>query len=69
METYTLPFVPPNVGTVHIAYFEDVSNAAAIKKRLIDAARTEGEEGERARAAVDFAFIDADLVRVYPASH
>jgi EKC/KEOPS complex subunit CGI121/TPRKB len=62
METYTLPFFPPNVGTVHIAYFEDVANAAAIKQRLIDAARTPGEEGERARAAVDFAFIDADLL-------
>ncbi|CAK9785508.1 hypothetical protein CC85DRAFT_276406 [Cutaneotrichosporon oleaginosum] len=62
METYTLPFIPPNVGTLHIAYFEDVTNAAAIKQRLVDAARTEGPDGERARADVDFAFIDADLL-------
>lgn len=62
METYTLPFVPPNMGTIHIASFESVTNAAAIRKRLVEAARMEGEEGEAARAAVDFAFVDADLV-------
>lgn len=64
METYTLPFFPPNIGTVHVAYFEDVINAATIRKRLVDAARTEGTEGDALRSAVDFAFVDAELVSV-----
>ncbi|GMK59890.1 hypothetical protein CspeluHIS016_0901070 [Cutaneotrichosporon spelunceum] len=62
METYTLPFAPPNLSTLQIAYFEDVTNAAAIKHRLVEAANTPGAAGEVARAAVDFAFIDADLL-------
>lgn len=62
METYTLPFFPPNIGTVHVAYFEDVTNAAAIRKRLVEAARMEGAEGDAARQAVDFAFVDAEMV-------
>ncbi|BEI86064.1 hypothetical protein CcaverHIS002_0603510 [Cutaneotrichosporon cavernicola] len=62
METYTLAFAPPNLSPLHIAYFEDVENSASIKRRLVSAATTPGADGELARAAVDFAFIDADLV-------
>ncbi|BEJ16902.1 hypothetical protein CspHIS471_0603030 [Cutaneotrichosporon sp. HIS471] len=62
METYTLPFAPPNLSPLHIAYFEDVENSSSIKRRLVSAATTPGPDGELARAAVDFAFIDADLL-------
>jgi hypothetical protein len=62
METYTLPHFPPSVNTVHIALFEDVSNAPAIRKRLIQAATTDGEEGDRLKAEVDFGFLDGRMV-------
>jgi hypothetical protein len=64
METYTLYHFPPSVNTVHIALFEDVSNAPAIRKRLIQAATTEGEEGDRLKAEVDFGFLEGRMVRV-----
>lgn len=64
METYTLSHFPPSVNTVHIALFEDVSNAPAIRKRLIQAATTDGEEGDRLKAEVDFGFLEGRMVRV-----
>jgi EKC/KEOPS complex subunit CGI121/TPRKB len=64
METYTLSQFPPNVGTVHVAYFENVTNAPEIRRRLVKAATTAGPEGAAARAAVDFGFVDAALVSV-----
>jgi hypothetical protein len=62
METYTLDNFPPNVGTVHVAYFENVTNAREIRHRLVAAATAEGPEGEAARAAIDFGFVEAGLV-------
>lgn len=62
METYHLAHFPPNIGTVHVAYFENVTNAPEIRSRLVKAATTEGPEGEAARAAIDFGFVDASLV-------
>lgn len=63
METYTLSHFPPNLRTLHVAYFENVTNAPDIRKRLVAAATTPGAEGDAARAAVDFGFIEAGLVR------
>lgn len=64
METYTLDYFPPNVGTIHIAYFENVTNAPEIRRRLVEAATASGAEGEAARSAVDFGFVEAGLVRL-----
>ncbi|TXT07514.1 hypothetical protein VHUM_03234 [Vanrija humicola] len=62
METYTLAHFPPNVRTLHVAYFENVANAPEIRRRLVQAATAPGAEGDAARAAVDFAFIEAGLL-------
>lgn len=47
---------------MHVAYFENVTNAPEIRRRLVAAATTAGPEGEAARAAIDFGFVDAGLV-------
>jgi len=47
---------------VYIALFRGVSNAAALKSRIIAASTAEGEFGEKEREAVNFSFIDARLV-------
>lgn len=62
METYTYDHLPPHLKTVHIALFSPVSNAAELRARIVQAASLAGDEGERARAAVDFAFVDARQV-------
>ncbi|KAL1411794.1 hypothetical protein Q8F55_002761 [Vanrija albida] len=62
METYTLPHLPPNLRVLHVAYFENVTNAPDIRRRLVAAATAPGAEGEAARTAVDFAFIEAGLL-------
>jgi EKC/KEOPS complex subunit CGI121/TPRKB len=62
METYTFPTFPSYATPVHIALFENVANASDIRKKLIEASTMEGQEGDKARAAVDFGFIDASLV-------
>ncbi|GLB33373.1 putative CGI121 TPRKB family protein [Lyophyllum shimeji] len=62
METFTFPQFSRERSTVHAALFTNVSNAGALRKRIIDAAGMEGEAGERERDAVNFAFIDARLI-------
>ncbi|KAF8960249.1 kinase binding protein CGI-121-domain-containing protein [Flammula alnicola] len=46
----------------HIALFRNVTNAGALKSRIIAAATAQGEFGETEREAVNFAFIDARLI-------
>jgi EKC/KEOPS complex subunit CGI121/TPRKB len=60
METYYYPQF--NHAVVYVALFENVSNSAAIRSRIIQAARILGVEGDAEREAVNFAFIDARLV-------
>ncbi|ORY20579.1 kinase binding protein CGI-121-domain-containing protein [Naematelia encephala] len=62
METYTLSAFPSTYSTIHIALFRNVTNAPEIRKRLIRASTLEGDLGDRARAEVDFGFIEASLV-------
>ncbi|KDN48042.1 hypothetical protein RSAG8_03058, partial [Rhizoctonia solani AG-8 WAC10335] len=52
-------FFPPELSRVHIALFTNVQNAAELRSRLIKASTMEGEEGEKEREAVNFAFVDA----------
>lgn len=62
METYTLTHLPPSYRRLSIAYFDNVENAAEIKKELVRSAQLEGPEGEEARRRMDFAFVEADVV-------
>jgi hypothetical protein len=59
MESYTLSHFPVEVRTVHIALFHNLTNAPEIRKRLIAAATAEGPDGDKARAEVDFGFVEA----------
>ncbi|KAG8705267.1 hypothetical protein FRC09_003068 [Ceratobasidium sp. 395] len=52
-------FFPTEFSRLHIALFTNVQNAPELRARLIKAATLEGEEGEREREAVNFAFVDA----------
>ena len=63
MESYVLPHLPPHLSCIHAALYTDVSGADALRQRLVAAAAAAGPAGEQERAAVDFAFIEARLVR------
>ena len=45
-----------------ICLFTDVKNGPEIRKKIVEAATSQGEEAEGLRDAVNFAFIDARLV-------
>lgn len=60
MEVYYFPHLG---ASVHAALFHDVKNAALLRARLISASTMTGDEGMKEREAVNFAFIDARLVR------
>ncbi|KAK7051385.1 hypothetical protein VNI00_004885 [Paramarasmius palmivorus] len=59
METFTFTHAS---YTAHVALFHPVKNAAEIRKRIVEAARMQGEQGEEERQKMDFAFIEAGLV-------
>ncbi|KPV77462.1 uncharacterized protein RHOBADRAFT_51312 [Rhodotorula graminis WP1] len=60
METYPLPH---HQATVHLALFHPIHNAAALRSRLVSASTlAQDEAGNRERAAVDFAFVDARMI-------
>jgi len=63
MESLNFPHFDPKHSQVHIALFRDVTNAASLKSRIVAAATAKGEHGDKEREAVNFAFIDARLVR------
>ncbi|KAG2125892.1 kinase binding protein CGI-121-domain-containing protein [Suillus cothurnatus] len=60
METYY--YSQFNNAVVHVALFDDVTNAAAIRSRIVRAARNLSVDGDTEREAVNFAFIDARLI-------
>ena len=62
METYTHSQFPPHISLAHVALYTFVTNAPSLRARIINAAITQGDEGNRERDAVNFAFIDARLV-------
>jgi len=47
---------------VYIGLFENISNAEEVLHRIQQAARAEGPEGDKERALVNYAFIDAELI-------
>lgn len=65
METFRYPQFPKDLANVYVALFTDVQNAADLKKRLVAASVMPGAEGDIEREAVNFAFVDARLVRTY----
>ena len=59
MESYSFPQFP---AKVRVALYTNVGNAITLRKRIISAAAAQGEDGEREREALNFAFVDARLV-------
>lgn len=63
MEVYSYPEFSKELSVVHVALFANVQNAAELRTRLIQAASMAGAEGDLERESVNFAYIDARLVR------
>lgn len=59
MESFSFPQFSPEHSIVYAALYANVTNAATLRKRIVDAAVSGGESE---REAVNFAFIDARLV-------
>ena len=59
MEVYDYPQFSLQAA---ICLFTDVKNGPEIRRKIIEAATCQGEEGEALRDAVNFAFVDAKLV-------
>ena len=62
MESFSFPSLPSNHSVVHATLYTNVQNAIALRRRIIEAATMNGEEGVREREAVNFAFVNAGLV-------
>ncbi|KAI0637580.1 CGI-121-domain-containing protein [Trametes polyzona] len=62
MQSFRYDHLPTELSTVHIALYENVSNSAALRSRIVRASTLEGAEGDAEREAVNFAFIDAQLI-------
>lgn len=62
METFTFPTFPSYATPVHFALFNNVANSSELRKKLIGASQMTGDEGDKARAEVDYGFIDGSLV-------
>lgn len=63
METFTYKQFPETHRQVHVALFKNVKNAAQLRTRIVQAATLDGPDGDAERAAVNFAFVEAKLVR------
>ncbi|GAA5974621.1 hypothetical protein JCM5350_001222 [Sporobolomyces pararoseus] len=60
MEAYSLQHAD---CTVYLALFRRVQNAQSLRQRLISASTLpESDDGDKERAAVDYAFIDASMI-------
>ncbi|GHJ88596.1 hypothetical protein NliqN6_4998 [Naganishia liquefaciens] len=62
MESYILPNFPPEYSSIHLCLFQNVTNSASLRTRLVQAATMEGAEGDEARDAMDFGFVEASMV-------
>jgi hypothetical protein len=50
--------------TAHVALYTSVTNGATLRQRIVSAATAVGPEGDVERDALNFAFINARLVRL-----
>ena len=57
MESYNYTQFPDDASNVHVALFTNVTNAADLRNRLVQASTMPKESGEEERQAVDFAFV------------
>lgn len=62
MESFSFPTFPSNYSAVYATLYTDIKNAIPLRRRIIEAAAMDGEEGDREREAVNFAFINARLI-------
>ncbi len=62
METFTLSGFPPATSAIHLALFNNITNAAELRTKLITAATTEGAKGDKLKKEVDFSLIDGSMV-------
>jgi EKC/KEOPS complex subunit CGI121/TPRKB len=62
MESFSFPTLRPHHSVAHATLYTDIKNAISLRRRIIGAAAMDGEEGDREREAVNFAFINARLV-------
>ena len=63
MESFHYARFPPHLSDVHIALFTSVQNAPELRRRIVNASTMSGKEGDAERERVNFAFVDARLVR------
>jgi hypothetical protein len=64
MESYILPNFPREVSSIHLCWFQNVTNSASLRTRLVEAATMEGEQGDKARDEMDYGFVEASMVRL-----
>lgn len=62
MESYILPNFPREFSSIHLCLFQNVTNSASLRTRLVQAATMEGAEGDEARDVMDFGFVEASMV-------
>lgn len=62
LESYTYPHLSPDISQIYVGLLTDVTNAKAIRSRIIAASTAPGEAGDTEREALNFAFIDARTV-------
>lgn len=62
MLSFHYAHLPTAISTVHVALYTSVSNAAALRARIVRASQLEGTEGDAECEAVNFAFVEARLV-------
>ncbi|TFK45467.1 CGI-121-domain-containing protein [Heliocybe sulcata] len=62
MEVVSYPHLPAELSRAYIALYTSVTNAGALRKRIINAASMQGREGEDEREAVNYAFVDPRLI-------
>ncbi|KAF9453144.1 CGI-121-domain-containing protein [Macrolepiota fuliginosa MF-IS2] len=62
MDLFYFPHLAPERATTHVALFRNVTNAAALRKRIIGASTMSGEAGELEREEINYAFIEARLI-------
>lgn len=59
MQSYTYPQFP---ALAHAVLYKNVTNASELRASIVKAATLEGEDGDKAKDAVNFAFVEARMV-------
>lgn len=62
MESYLLPNFPHEFSSIHLCLFHNVTNAASLRTRLVEAATMPGAEGDDARDMLDYGFVEGSMV-------